>query len=151
MIANVRSKWADGNLVFYDVSTGDTLFSIKSDEPIDKVTQVAEAAISYTDSAKTLFTIPDGAKIYSATIVATTGFNGTTPTYDIGYAADADAIADGVTLPATAGFPSAGITPPAATAAQWANGVTSGVLIGTFAGGGTNTAGVGKLRIVYYL
>lgn len=151
MIANVNSKWVDGNLVFYDTETGDTLFSIRTDKPIGTIAQVAEADISYTDSGKALFTIPDGAKIYSATIVATTGFNGTTPTYDIGYAADTDAIADGVALPATAGFPSAGVTPPTATAAQWASGVTSGVLVGTFAGGGTNTAGAGKLRVCYYL
>lgn len=112
---------------------------------------IATADISYTDSAKALVTIPDGAKIYSITIVATTGFNGTTPTYDVGYAADVDAIVDGLALPSAAGFPSSGVNPPTATATQWSSGVTSGKLIGTFAGGGSNTAGAGKIRIAYYL
>ena len=112
--------------------------------------QMAEADISYTDSATALFTIPDGAKIYSMTVYATTGFNGTSPTYDVGYAANPDAILDGITLPATAGLAS-GAYAVTATVNEWVNGVTSGVLIGTFAGGGSNTAGAGKIRIAYYV
>jgi hypothetical protein len=112
------------------------------------VAQISEADISYTDNQKALFTIPDGAKIYSVSIVATTGFNGTTPTYDLGCAADPDEILDGLTLPSTATNTTG--TTPTATANKWANGITSGKIIGTFAGGGTNTAGAGKLRIAYY-
>ena len=115
-----------------------------------KPARIVEAAIAYTDSGKALFTIPDGAKLYSCTILATTGFNGTTPTYNVGYAADTDAVVSGVTLPATAGFVSGGVNPPTATAAQW-NGVTSGKLIGTFSGGGSNTTGAGIIRLVYYI
>lgn len=111
--------------------------------------QFAEADISYTDSAKALFTIPDGARVYSITVVATTGFDGTTPTYDLGYSGDADEILDGMALPSTA--ISAGGVAPAATSAKWANGITSGKIIGTFAGGGSNTAGAGKLRMAYYV
>lgn len=107
---------------------------------------VQSAAIAFDDSAKALMTIPDDARIISIDVIVTTGFDGTTPTYDLGYAADADALVDGGTLSATAGM--SAFTPPAATAAQW-NGVTSGVLIGTFAGGGSNTAGAGTLRVVY--
>ena len=149
MIANVNSHWVDGNLIFFNATTGETLFSIESDKPIGTVAQFAEADISYTDSAKALVTIPDGAKIYSISIIATTGFNGTTPTYDVGYAANADAILDGISLPATA--TNAAATAPVATSTEWTDGVTSGVLIGTFAGGGSNTAGAGKMRIAYYL
>lgn len=109
---------------------------------------IFETAIAFDDSGKSLGAIPDGAKIYSMSIVVTTAFNGTTPTYDVGYAADADALVDGVSL-GSAGV--VGVTAPSATVGQWANGVTSGALIGTFAGGGSNTAGVGKLRIAYYL
>lgn len=112
--------------------------------------RIVDAPISYTDSGKALFTIPDGAKIYSSTILTTTGFNGTTPTYNVGYAADTDAVVSGVTLPSTAGFVSGGVNPPTATAAQW-NGVTSGKLIGTFSGGGSNTTGAGIIRLVYYV
>ena len=179
MIANVSSKWIDGDLVFYKVSgteiarfnasagtfdmagmaidgTAITATAAEINKVADGVstaatshpTQIAEADIAYTDSATALCTIPDGAKIYSITIYTTTGFNGTTPTYDLGYAANADALLDGITLPATATYAS-GVT--AAIASEWAEGVTSGVLIGTFAGGGTNTAGAGKLRIAYYL
>lgn len=111
---------------------------------------ILEASIAYTDAAVALGTIPTGAKIYSITIVATTGFNGTTPTYDVGFTADANAVVAAVALPSAAGYPSAGVVPPAATATEWATGVTSGVLIGTFAGGGSNTTGAGKIRIVWY-
>ncbi|OPX93987.1 MAG: hypothetical protein A4E53_00150 [Pelotomaculum sp. PtaB.Bin104] len=111
------------------------------------VLRVQEAAIAYTDNAKSLMTIPDGAKIHSISVDITTGFNGTTPTYDLGYAADADAVVDGGTLSTTAGRSS--FTPPVATAGQW-NGVASGKLIGTFVGGGTNTTGAGILKVAYY-
>ena len=113
------------------------------------VAKVIEADIAYTDSGKALCTIPDGAKIYSITIIETTGFNGTTPTYNLGYAADSDALVSGVTLSATAG--QVGVSAPSATAAQWSNGVTSGALMGRFAGGGSNTTGAGKIRICYYI
>lgn len=109
---------------------------------------VQTAAIAFNDAAKALMTIPTGARILSITVVVTTGFNGTTPTYDLGYAADPDGLVDGVALSAAAGLST--LTPPAATAAQW-NGVTSGALIGTFAGGGTNTAGAGTLRVAYFM
>lgn len=109
---------------------------------------IQEASIAFNDSAKALMTIPNGAKILSITVVVTTGFNGTTPTYDLGYAADADGLVDGVALAAAAGLST--LTPPTATAAQW-NGVTSGILIGTFAGGGSNTTGAGKLRVAYFM
>lgn len=105
------------------------------------------AAIAFDDSATALMTIPDGAEILSIEVIVTTGFDGTTPTYDIGYAADADALVDGGTLSASAGI--SRFDPPTATASQW-NGVTSGVLIGTFAGGGSNTAGAGTLRVTYF-
>jgi len=111
------------------------------------VLRVQEATIAFNDSAKALMTIPSGAKIHSINVDITTGFNGTTPTYDLGYAADADALIDGGTISATAGRSS--FTPPTATAGQW-NSVTSGVLIGTFVGGGSNTAGAGVLKVVYY-
>jgi len=110
--------------------------------------QVVEAPISYTDSQKQLVTIPNGSRIFSISFIATTGFNGTTPTYDVGYSADPDEILDGAELPATATTKSADA--PATTAAKWANGITSGKLVGTFAGGGGNSAGAGKIRIAYY-
>jgi len=113
-----------------------------------EVIRAAEADISYTDTAKALMTIPNNANIANIYVEVTTGFNGTTPTYDLGYAADPDALVDGDALSATAARST--FTPPAATITQW-NGVTSGVLIGTFAGGGTNTAGAGTLKILYYL
>jgi len=109
---------------------------------------VQTAAIAFNDSAKALMTIPAGAKILSIDVIVTTGFDGTTPTYDVGYAADADALVDGGTLASAAG--KSALTAPAATAAQW-NGVTSGVLIGTFAGGGSNTAGAGTIRVAYFI
>lgn len=112
------------------------------------VTLVQQAAIAFNDNGKALLTIPNGAKIRSVTVLVTTGFNGTTPTYHVGYAADNDAIVAGGTLPSTAG--SAAFNAPASTAVQW-NGVTSGAVIGTFAGGGSNTAGAGFLRIEYFL
>jgi len=115
---------------------------------ISSVLQVQQASIAYNDSAKVLFNIPDGAKIHNIHMDITTGFNGTTPTYDLGYAADADAFLDGATLPSTAIRSTA--TPPTATIAQW-NGVTSGKLIGTFVGGGSNTAGAGIIKVAYYL
>lgn len=111
------------------------------------VLRVKEATIAFNDAAKALMTIPNGAKIFNIHVDVTTGFNGTTPTYDLGYAADADAIIDGGTLSASAGRST--MSPPTATIAQW-NGVTSGILIGTFAGGGTNTAGAGIIKISYY-
>lgn len=110
---------------------------------------VQQAAISVSDNAKALMTIPDGAKILRIEVDVTTGFDGTTPTYDVGYAADPDAIVDGMTLPSSAGRATAP-TPPSATIAQW-NGVTSGALIGTFAGGGTNTTGAGVIKVAYYV
>jgi len=113
------------------------------------IAQIIEADIAVTDSAKALFTIPNGAKLYSMTIYATTGFNGTTPTYDIGFAADPDAIIDGISLPSAAGLAS-GTYGTTATVGQWVNGVTSGAIIGTFIGGGSNTTGAGKVRIAYW-
>lgn len=112
--------------------------------------RIQKAAIAFDDAAKALMTIPDGAKIFSIQIDATTGFNGTTPTYDVGYAADADAILDGASLPSTA-VRATSPTPPTATITQWTAGVTSGVLIGTFVGGGTNTAGAGVITVAYYV
>jgi hypothetical protein len=109
---------------------------------------VQEADIAFSDSAKALMTIPDGAKIQSISVITTTGFNGTTPTYHVGYAASPQALVSGGAMAAAAGH--ATLTAPAATAAQW-NGVTSGRLIGTFAGGGTNTTGAGKIRVTYFL
>lgn len=109
---------------------------------------VQEAAISFSDAAKSLMTIPNGAHILSIDVIVTTGFDGTTPTYDLGFSADSDALVDGGTLSATPGMSS--FTPPAATASQW-NGVTDGKLIGTFAGGGSNTAGAGILRVAYFV
>lgn len=113
-----------------------------------RFTQVQQAAIAFDDSATALMTIPDGAKIMSIEIDVTTGFDGTTPTYDLGFTANPDAILDGATLPSTA-VRADTLSPPTATIAEW-NGVTSGVLIGTFAGGGTNTAGAGVIKIAYY-
>ena len=34
MIANVQSRWVAGNIEFFDISTGTTLFTIKAGEPI---------------------------------------------------------------------------------------------------------------------
>ena len=113
-----------------------------------KFFQVQEAAISFSDSAVALMTIPNGSNIYSMHVIVTTGFDGTTPTYDIGFAADPDALVDGGTLSATAG--ASVFSPPTATVTEW-NGVTSGVLIGTFVGGGSNTTGAGTLRVGYFV
>jgi len=110
---------------------------------------VQQAAIAFDDSAKSLMTIPDGAKILRIEVDVTTGFDGTTPTYDVGYTGDADAIIDGMTLPSSAGRATAP-TPPSSTVAQW-NGVTSGKLIGTFVGGGSNTTGAGIIKVAYYV
>jgi len=111
------------------------------------VLRIKEANISYSDSGVSLMTIPDGAKIAFIEIDVTTGFDGTDPTYDIGFAANPDALVDGVSLPSTAGRVTA--EPPAATVSEW-NGVTDGELIGTFVGGGSNTAGAGVVKIGYY-
>jgi hypothetical protein len=110
---------------------------------------VQTAPIAFNDAAKALMTIPVGASILSIDVIVTTGFDGTTPTYDIGYAGgDADALVDGGSLSATAGRSM--FIAPAATAAQW-NETSSGSLIGTFVGGGTNTAGAGRLRVAYFV
>lgn len=109
---------------------------------------VQQAAIAFNDNGKALLTIPNGSKIRSISLITTTGFSGTTPTYHVGYAADNDALVASGTLPAAAG--STTFNAPTATAAQW-NGVTSGVIIGTFAGGGSNTTGAGILRVEYFL
>ena len=109
---------------------------------------VQTASISYTDNVKALMTIPNGAKILSIDVIVTTGFNGTSPTYDVGFAADPDALVDGGTLSASSGRSE--FSPPAATVAQW-NGVTDGKLIGTFVGGGSNTAGDGIIRVAYFV
>ncbi|MEX2395877.1 MAG: hypothetical protein WD491_02580 [Balneolales bacterium] len=120
--------------------------AIGTDESMSTV-RVQEAAIAFDDSSTALMTIPDDANILSIDVIVTTGFDGTTPTYDVGYSADADALVDGGTLSASAGQST--FSPPTATVAQW-NGVTSGVLIGTFAGGGSNTAGAGTIRVTYF-
>jgi hypothetical protein len=107
---------------------------------------ILEAPISFSDSATALGIIPDGAKIYSITIIVTTAFT-TGASYSVGYAADDDAIISAVSLGTVTGL--VGTNAPAATAAQWGNGVTSGVLIGKTTGTSI-IAGAGKIRIVYY-
>lgn len=110
---------------------------------------VQTASIAFDDAAEVLMTIPAGCSIFSIDVIVTTGFNGTTPTYDLGYqGGDADGLVDGGTLSATAGRSS--FAPPAATATQW-NTSTGGVLVGTFAGGGSNTTGAGTLRVAYFM
>lgn len=110
---------------------------------------VQSAPIAFNDVAKVLMTIPAGGAILSIDVIVTTGFDGTTPTYDLGYqGGDTDGLVDGGTLSSTAGR--SALAPPAATAAQW-NTSTGGVIVGTFAGGGSNTAGAGTLRVAYFM
>lgn len=45
MIANVGSRWVDGNLEFYDRSTGTTILAIPAGttlDPLDKQTAIAD-------------------------------------------------------------------------------------------------------------
>lgn len=110
---------------------------------------VQTAQIAFNDAAKELMTIPAGCSILSIDVIVTTGFDGTTPTYDLGYkGGDTDGLVDGGTLSATVGRSS--MSPPAATAAQW-NLSTGGALVGTFAGGGSNTTGAGRLRVAFFM
>lgn len=117
------------------------------DDVSGKVIRVQEANIAFDDDGVALMTIPNGSKIHSIDVIVTTGFDGTTPTYDVGFSDDADALVDGGELASSAG--QSVFEPPAATVEEW-NEVTDGVIIGTFVGGGSNTAGAGVIRVAYF-
>lgn len=106
------------------------------------------AAVTFSDSAKELMVIPAGASIQSIEVLVAVGFDGTTPTYDVGYLdGDTDALVDGGTLSASVAV--SAMTPPSATVQEWVS-ATGGTLVGTFAGGGSNTAGAGSLRVTFF-
>ncbi len=131
-----------------DIKTLCPVFGQHEDVDVPLYAHVKEVSISYSDAGKELFYLPPGARILFIAVDVTTGFNGTTPTYDIGYkSGDTDAVVDGGTLASAAARSL--LDPPAATIGEW-NNATGGVLVGTFAGGGGNTAGAGVLKIAYY-
>lgn len=67
MIANVGSKWVDGNLVFFNASTGDELYTIDADSKFLKGQkfQVTYPQIAAADVAKTFFIAPAACKLVS--------------------------------------------------------------------------------------
>jgi len=100
------------------------------------------ATISYTDSSTALFSLPIGARVLAIIIDTVAGFNGTTPTYSVGYTGTTTAILNGATLPATA-------TTRANSTSVIGLVTTAEPIVGTFTGGGTNTAGTGVLTVLY--
>jgi hypothetical protein len=115
------------------------------------IPRVVEGVINVADTTiKELFDIPEGARILRIEVDAETGFDGTTPTFDLGYiGGDEDALVDGSTLPATAIRASA-TNPPTATIGEW-NGATGGAVGVKFVGGGTNTTGSATIKVLYYV
>lgn len=115
------------------------------------IPRVLEGVINVADSTiKELFTIPEGANILRIEVDAETGFDGVTPTFDLGYVGgDVDALVDGAVLPATA-IRATAIAPPTATIGEW-NGATGGTVGVTFVGGGTNTTGSATIKVLFYV